>query len=84
MKKPKINLDTAKREYKEKMKVLMPNHFMQKELKEKTLIEKIDSELDRVKKEIQNSSSISVRQFWTGKQRALEWIRGEMNKDASV
>jgi len=84
MKKPKINLDTAKRQYKEKMKVLMPNHFMQKESKEKTLIEKVDSELDRTKKEIQNSSSISVRQFWIGKQKALEWIRGEMNKDASV
>ena len=84
MKKQRISLDTAKREYKEKMRAIMPDQFLQKESKEKTLTEKIDDELDRVKKEIQDSTSISVRQFWTGKQRALEWIRGEIKNHDSV
>ena len=36
MKKQRISLDTAKREYKEKMRTIMPDQFLQKESKEKT------------------------------------------------
>ena len=62
--------------YKEKMKELMPEQFNQKE---PSLEEKINEQIDKAKEEA--SYSARLRPYYLGKQRALEWVKRELDKE---
>jgi L-lactate utilization protein LutC len=79
--KPK-SLKSYNEEYKQKMNELMPEYCMTEEHKE-TLSEKIEKEIKKAKDE-QAPGSNQLRQYYLGKQRALEWVQRELEKNGSV
>jgi hypothetical protein len=72
-----------KKNYKDKMKVLMPEQFSE-ETKDKTLVERIEEKMKKAQKEHSNNRDTSISQFWYGQWRAMEWVLTEMKKGDNV
>mgnify|MGYP003128977420 CR=1 FL=1 len=76
-------MEQIKKNYKDKMKELMPNQFTE-EIKDKTLIERIEERMNKAKKEHSDNKDLSISQFWYGQWRAMEWILSEIKDDDNV
>jgi hypothetical protein len=76
-------MEQIKKNYKDKMRELMPNQFTE-EIKDKTLIERIEERMNKAKKEHSDNKDLSISQFWYGQWRAMEWILSEIKDDDNV
>jgi hypothetical protein len=75
----KQSMEQIKKNYKDKMKELMPEQFNQKE---PSLEEKINDQINKAKEEA--SYSDQLRPYYLGRQRAFEWVLEQMRKDYSA
>ena len=72
-------MEQISKNYKDKMKELMPEQF---EEKEPSLEEKINEQINKAKEEA--SYSDQLRPYYLGRQRAFEWVLEQMRKDNSA
>jgi hypothetical protein len=79
----KQSMEEIRKNYKDKMRELMPNQFTE-EIKDKTLIQKIEERMNKAKKEHTDNKNLSISQFWYGQWRSLQWVLEELKKDDSV
>ena len=79
----KQSMEEIRKNYKDKMRELMPNQFTE-EIKDKTLIQKIEERMNKAKKEHAANRTLSISQFWYGQWRSLQWVLEELKKDDSV
>lgn len=79
----KQSMEEIRKNYKDKMRELMPNQFTE-EIKDKTLIQKIEERMSKAKKEHTDNKNLSISQFWYGQWRSLQWVLEELKKDDSV
>ena len=68
-------MEQIKKNYKDKMKELMPEQFNQKE-------PSLEEQINKAKEEA--SYSDQLRPYYLGRQRAFEWVLEQMRKDYSA
>jgi hypothetical protein len=73
-------MEEIKKNYKQKMKELLPEQFED----EKSLQEMIEDKMMRAKREHASNRNLSISQFWYGQWRAFEWVLEEIKKDDNV
>lgn len=74
----KLSIKDYNKLYQERIKKLMPNQFVENP---SPLEEKIDKEIANAKKEQSNLLTHQLRLYYLGKQRALEWVKRELEND---
>ena len=72
-------MEQIKKNYKDKMKEIMPEQFEEREL---SLEEKINEQIDKAKSEA--SYSDQLRPYYLGRQRAFEWVLEEIKRGNDV
>ena len=72
-------MEQIKKNYKDKMKEIMPEQF---EEREPSLEEKINEQINKAKEEA--SYSNQLRPYYLGRQRAFEWVLEQMREDHSA
>tara|TARA_R100000353_G_C6442273_1_gene178945 strand:+ start:229 stop:447 length:219 start_codon:yes stop_codon:yes gene_type:complete len=72
-------MEQIKKNYKEKMKELMPEQFNHDQV---SLEEKIKEQINKAKEELSHSSQL--RPYYLGKQRAFEWVLEEIKRGNDV
>jgi len=72
----KLSIKEYNKRYTKRMKELMPDQFTEEPT---SLEEKIDKELAKVKEEQSKPDVHQLRPYYLGKQRALEWVKRELN-----
>ena len=72
-------MEQIKKNYKDKMKEIMPEQFEEREL---SLEEKINEQINKAKEEA--SYSDQLRPYYLGKQRAFEWVLEEIKRGNDV
>lgn len=75
------SIEEINKNYKEKMKELLPEQYHEEE---KTLQQMIEDKMMRAKQEHASNRNLSISQFWYGQWRALEWVLEEIKKNGGV